>query len=400
MSTTDDDRLEASDLVRPAPDRPDGPPPAPSGSARAPRVAVLWAGLSGYMSAQLSALVAKGVDVVVFHEVSSSDAPFDGEALTHGLRAHAWSDAPDEAEVEQLVEEFDPDALLVISWNFGGYRRVSRRWRDRTLRVLCMDNQWWGTAKQWGGVATARWVIQPAYDVALVAGERQADFARRLGFTDEQLIWGVYQGDYDRFATVNAERGDALPPEAFLYVGRLVEDKGIDVLAEGYRRYRKRVPTPWPLMVAGTGPEAHHLTGNDGVQMAGFVQPSDLPEVFSRAGCLVLPSRFEPWAVVVHEAAAAGLPVICTHVCGASTRLVLDGFNGVVMSPGDAEAVAVALERISSATPEERRAMGVGSAALALQYSPQRWADNLLRRLPQLRSAAGLYPAPWTTRVV
>ncbi len=372
---------------------------APAGTARPPRIAVLWAELSGYMSAQLTALVAQGVEVVVFHEVSSSVAPFDGEALTHGLRAHAWSGAPNEAEVEQLIEEFEPDALLVISWNFGGYRRVARRWRERTLRVLCMDNQWWGTAKQRGGVALSRWVVRPAYDVALVAGERQADFARRLGFTSEQLIWGVYQGDYERFSAVAAERGAALPPEAFLYVGRLVGEKGIDVLAEGYRRYRKRAARPWPLIVAGTGPEAHHLTGNEGVQMAGFVQPADLPEVFAQAGCLVLPSRFEPWAVVVHEAAAAGLPIVCTWVCGAATRLVLDGYNGVVMSPGDADAVAVACERIGAATPDERRAMGEGSAALARQYSPQRWAENLMRRLPQLRSAAGLYPAPWTARV-
>ncbi len=372
---------------------------APTGTARPPRVAVLWAELSGYMSAQLTALVAQGVEVVVFHEVSSSVAPFDGEALTHGLRAHAWSGAPNEAEVEQLIEEFEPDALLVISWNFGGYRRVARRWRERTLRVLCMDNQWWGTAKQWGGVAVARWVVQPAYDVALVAGERQADFARRLGFTSEQLIWGVYQGDYDRFSAVAADRGEALPPEAFLYVGRLVAEKGIDVLADGYRRYRKRAEAPWPLIVAGTGPEAHHLTGNEGVHMAGFVQPSDLPDVFAQAGCLVLAQPLRAVGGGDPRGRGGRPPDRCTWVCGAATRLVLDGFNGVVMSPDDAEAVAVAFERIGSATPAERRAMGEGSAALARQYSPQRWAENLVRRLPQLRSAAGLYPAPWTARV-
>ena len=74
--------------------------------------------------------------------------------------------------------------------------------------------------------------------------------------------------------------------------------------------------------------KARHLVGVHGVEMLGFVQPDDLPAVLERAGCLVLPSRFEPWGVVVHEAAAAGLPIVCTPVCGAATRLVLDGYNG------------------------------------------------------------------------
>ena len=117
----------------------------------------------------------------------------------------------------------------------------------------------------------------------------------------------------------------------------------------------------------------------------------------SRAGCLVLPSRFEPWAVAVHEAAAAGLPVICTWVCGAATRLVLDGYNGVVVSPDDARGLAAGLARVSTAGKEERLAMVAASSLLARQLSPERWASNLLARIPELRGDAGLLPAPWTS---
>ena len=83
----------------------------------------------------------------------------------------------------------------------------------------------------------------------------------------------------------------------------------------------------------GVGPLADTIGSIDGVDMLGFVQPDEMPSVFARAGCLVLPSRHEPWAVVIHEAASAGLPVVCTRACGASTRLVLDGLNGAVVSP-------------------------------------------------------------------
>jgi glycosyltransferase involved in cell wall biosynthesis len=359
-----------------------------------PRVAILWQGMSGYAHACFTALASLGVDVMVWHGEAGTDAPFDADAITAGLDHTHWHGEPDEDALTAAVEDFAPHALLVSSWHIGPYRRVARRQRGRTVRVLCMDNQWWATPKQRLGVATAALLVRPAYDAAFLPGERSADFARRLGFSDERIIRGIYTCDHPRFAAVAAARGDALPPRAFLYLGRLVEVKGIDVLAEAYRRYRDRTEDPWPLLVGGTGPEATRFDGLDGVEMLGFVQPDDLPATLARAGCLVLPSRFEPWAVVIHEATAAGLPVVCTSVCGAASRLVLDGYNGVVTSPGDAGALALALARIAGTPDAPRRAMTAASVSLAAQFTPQRWAVQLLARMGELRSAVGLPPAP------
>jgi glycosyltransferase involved in cell wall biosynthesis len=128
--------------------------------------------------------------------------------------------------------------------------------------------------------------------------------------------------------------------------------------------------------------------------MLGFVQPDELPGLLARAGCLVLPSRFEPWGVVVHEATAAGLPVVCTSVCGAASRLVLDGYNGAVVSPGDAEALARALLRMSEADAGTRRAMSQASRSLARQFTPERWAAHLLGRALELRGLLGLARVP------
>ncbi len=354
------------------------------------RICVLWSRLSGYLSASLNALVDLGADVLVVHEAASPDAPFDDEVLTARFRSTAWAAAPDDRELAAVVDAFAPDALVVNSWHIGAYRRLSRRMRGRTLRIVTVHNQWTASPKQRVARLAAPVLLHPTYDATFVCDERQAVFAERLGFDADRMLWGVNTCDQPLFARVAEQRGDALPPDAFVFVGRLVADKAIDVLAPAYEQYRASVDDPWPLLVAGVGPEASRLDGLKGVEMLGFVQPDDLPDVLARAGCLVLPSRLEPWAVVVHEAVSAGLPVVCTRACGASTRLVLDGYNGAIVNAGDAASLARALARISTANSSDRRAMGAASQMLSRQFTPARWASMLLSRVPELRQEVGL----------
>jgi glycosyltransferase involved in cell wall biosynthesis len=345
------------------------------------RIAILWKQLSGYASASFAALAEAGADVMVVHRDATPDAPFDDQTLRRGLPGWGWSPAPNDEQLESSINEFAPDALLVCSWDVGAYRKLSRRWKGRAVRVLCMDNAWMGTPKQWGGRLIAPQVIRPAYDLAFVAGERQATFARYLGFDADRVLWGVYCCESDRFAAVAASREQL--SRRFLFVGRLVPVKGVDILAEAYARYRSAVSDPWPLDVAGAGPLAELLTDRPGVELMGFLQPADLPDLLARSGCLVLPSRVEPWGVVIHEAASAGLPIVCTAECGASTRFVLDGYNGAIVPAGDAGALARALTRVSHADDHTLAEMGRASSTLAAQLTTDRWAAYVLERLSE-----------------
>jgi glycosyltransferase involved in cell wall biosynthesis len=110
----------------------------------------------------------------------------------------------------------------------------------------------------------------------------------------------------------------------------------------------------------------------------------------AEAGCLILPSRFEPWGVVVQEAAASGQAVICTSTCGAASRLVLDGYNGRVVAPDKPAELTQAMHWVANADPARRVAMSERGVELAKQYTPQRWAEHLVDRslelLPQIRT--------------
>jgi glycosyltransferase involved in cell wall biosynthesis len=348
------------------------------------RVAILWKQLSGYWIACFRALTAEGVSIHLVHRATQPDAPYSDASLEAALPGHCWDPEPDEGRIGRELAAFAPDALLVASWDVGAYRHTARAMRGHTLRILAMDNQWLGTPKQWGGSLISRLAIRPCYDVVFLPGERQAIFARRLGFGDDRILWGFYTCDYHAFAA-EAGAGGGLRPPAFVFAGRLSSEKGLDVLVDAYRRYRAHRRDPWPLVVCGTGPLAASLAGVEGIEARGFVQPGDLPSVFAHAACLVLPSTFEPWGVVVHEAVAAGLAIICSTAVGASSRFVVDGYNGALVPPGDPAALAGALDVMSDpGTPLadfSRR-----SSELARQFTPERWARYLVDQIVRRRS--------------
>jgi glycosyltransferase involved in cell wall biosynthesis len=351
------------------------------------RFYLAWQYITGYSTSGMHALAALGHDVRLMYQEALVHppflAPFDDAELTKGLEAVGWTGQPDENLLMSQLDEFQPDVLIVNSWHIPVYMKAARRWRGRALRLVVMDHQWLGTPKQWLGRLTRQLFIQPAFDGAFLCGDPQAEFARRLGFTQHEIIVGLYTCDNPFFT------GPQTPPrDSFLFTGRLVDTKGVDVLAEAYRIYRAESATPWPLVVAGIGPMDEELKAIDGVQLLGFVAPKDLPAVMAEAGCLVLPSRFEPWGVVVQEAAASGQAVICTSTCGASSRLVLDGYNGRVVAPDKPRELAEAMHWIANADPAHRAVVSQRSVELANQYTPQRWAEHLVDRCTELLPGA------------
>ena len=341
------------------------------------RVAILWPQLSGYINACLKELASRPqVELLVAHAAPGVEAPFDDAAFGWIPESVRLTSPPDRVELLRRVERFKPDVLLVVSWHIPEFRYVLRHLRPRPLRVLCMDNQWHGTLKQRLGVLGSRWYLHPLYDAVFLPGERQACFAQRLGFSPDRIWRGLYCPDNESFA--RASTGAATRPSSFAYLGRLTAAKGITDLLQAYERYRSVTPDPWALVVAGAGPLASEIASHRGVEYSNFVQPHDLPAWLAKVGCLVVPSRFEPWGVVIAEAAASGMPIIATEACGAGAHLVHDFVNGRIAHTASVDSLAECLQYVSSATDSERATMGTISQSLASVYTPARWADTVL----------------------
>lgn len=360
------------------------------------RIALLINGMTGYLNAEFAALQRLGHELLVVApgapEVAVGamvDTAFGDLGTEAFAQVHSWTTQPDPEELVALVTAFAPDAVIMTSWNFSpAYRAVMKAVPSHVVRVLIMDNLWRAAPRQWLGRLTHRWYVRPVADAALVPSDRTEFYARRLGFGPADIIRGSISADTDLFASPprSAEQFDG--PGRFLYVGRLVDHKGADVLAAAYERYRTIVPDPWQLDVVGIGPLEPLLSRIDGVVLHGFLQPPQVAELMREVSAFVLTSHIEPYGVVVHEAAASALPILCTDFSGAGPAFVQDGVNGWLVPAGDVGAWAEAMARLSTLEPARLARMSEVSKALSHRLDPESWARHLTDEL-QRRARAG-----------
>jgi glycosyltransferase involved in cell wall biosynthesis len=162
-----------------------------------------------------------------------------------------------------------------------------------------------------------------------------------------------------------------------LFVGRLIERKGVAILLEAFEALH-RTRSDVHMTIVGDGPERSRLEEHvrirdlaGRVTFLGSVPRESLPEVYGRASVFVLPAFEEAFPNASLEAMAAGLPVVTTTTGAAE---LIDG-NGLVVEAGDAEALWRALE-VYAADAEVRREHGRRSRQIAEAMSWEAVADS------------------------
>jgi glycosyltransferase involved in cell wall biosynthesis len=160
--------------------------------------------------------------------------------------------------------------------------------------------------------------------------------------------------------------------EYVLFVGRLAQEKGVDVMLAAWERLQGNVP----LKVVGDGPSARQVAEAAkrlrGVEWLGR-QPKDLVRALMQgARALIFPSVwYEGFPMVIAEAYAVGLPVIASDL-GSMSSLIDHGRTGLLFSPGDPESLAAQVEW-ALAHPAELKRMREGARAeFEAKYTAER----------------------------
>ncbi len=159
-----------------------------------------------------------------------------------------------------------------------------------------------------------------------------------------------------------------------LFVGRMVPEKGVEELIEAFSIVKKKVVgKDLQLVLVGEGPmyevvrKKYSTSVLKDVYFAGFCAPEELYPYYATADLFVLPSRYEPFGAVVHEAAASGLPLIVSDCCGAAAELVDSGSNGRIFKAGDVKELTETLMDMCEKR-DEWPEMGALSRQLAIKY--------------------------------
>ena len=237
-------------------------------------------------------------------------------------------------------------------------------------------------------------------DAAVAYGEHVRRYVARYRGHDDDVVIAPQSVEAELFGRAVAgeetaawRRAADLPDGPLvLYVGRLVQEKGIEELLAAWRlvgaraaRGSERTPPttgrspldaarpalPPTLAVIGDGPLADAVSATPGARFLGSQPRERLPVAYAAADALVVPSiptpRFrEPWGLVCNEALHQATPVVATTAVGAvAGGLIRDGETGLVVPPGDPQALAAAIGRLL-ADPALRARLGeAGRSALA-----------------------------------
>jgi glycosyltransferase involved in cell wall biosynthesis len=171
-----------------------------------------------------------------------------------------------------------------------------------------------------------------------------------------------------------------------LYVGRFVPEKGVGVLLDAWPRVHERAT----LVLIGDGPLVERARATPGARVLGAIPRAELAAAYACSAMALLPSiptpRFrEPWGLVCNEAMDQARPVVASSAVGAvAGGLVVDGRTGLVVPPGDADALAHAISRLL-ADEALRGRLGATAREAVRPYTYEAMAQGFERALAAAR---------------
>jgi glycogen(starch) synthase len=324
-----------------------------------------------------------------------------GVLLVGGSLAAAGYGKPAAGTVtDRPVDDGHGITFFQIPWDApaGEAARVVREWRPD---VVHLHTAWiWPFAEtvvETGTpvIYTAHSVDRAEYEIGMEPGhilEHSDDQGRAVASVDRlialtrdeaDLLVHYYPEATDRIRIVGngiddskearraAQRTRSGSP-LVLYTGRLVERKGIRDLLAAIPAVLEQAPDTRFVLAGGpAGCPGADLRGQwlppeclpwaDRIHFTGWLTMQEVEEWYRRADIQVIPSRYEPFGMVVLEGMLHGLPIVATNV-GGPAAILEDGRTGLLIPPFDPEALAAALLRLLG-DPELRRCLGAEAAA-------------------------------------
>lgn len=230
-----------------------------------------------------------------------------------------------------------------------------------------------------------RKLVLPRADRVLVNGESGRRHVIACGVRPEQINVVASGTDLSVFGRT-AKSPAASGILRVLYVGALIELKGINSFALVFADEvsRSAVSVAWTLV--GRGPEREKLEqiawpANLRVSIIDAFEYKDLPKVYDNHDVFVMPSLCDEWGMVVNESMVSGLPVLGCTGSQAVEEMVKSGVNGWTYAPGDEQGMRLAIRELLRLGQSELMAKGMAAACTAREFSDEVVAGQMLQAI-------------------
>jgi L-malate glycosyltransferase len=222
------------------------------------------------------------------------------------------------------------------------------------------------------------------YNGALTAGQRSAEYLYFLGFGNRPISLGYNTISIDRVRRNSeiepAPNGIPFSKRHFTVVSRFVPKKNLLMLIDAYAQYRLMAgEDSRELHLCGSGPDEAKIRARigelklNGIIFHGFQQEKEVAKLLSSSLSLLIPSFEEQWGLVINEALAMGLPIICGDSVGARDALVKSAINGFAIEPDNPEGMARFMLNLSESEIEWKR-MSQASIDMCMMADVARFA--------------------------
>ena len=295
-------------------------------------VGIIWTSYHYYLGEIASLFANSGVSVTMYMYLESAEeAPLIEGVEFRNIRNFSHSELLSEVLIG------NHNTVLICGWHLKPFRHLARNFNGRV--VLFMDNPWKTTLKQILGVLIFKLKWLSYYDGVVVPGYPQKRFAQYLGFKTKD----IHDGFFSFLPARPLNEVVFVPRREFIFIGRLIELKGIAELSQAYVHYRSKVSDPWPLIICGDGPLRSSIENRPGIQMKGFLSKKELlnelrsPRVFISCG------KGEHWGISIYEAAFFCHPLILSLDAGAGSEYLRNGSNGISIKGRDIDDIERAM---------------------------------------------------------
>ena len=341
----------------------------------------LFTELSAYVLACFRYACENEFIIHVVNYPTNSNAPFQLEkSFKKSLFFHSKTQFNTKKKINDLVLEIDPKLIFVSGWMDKDYFKFSLDRNYRYKKILLLDNTWLGSLKQNFWSLIFKYMFKSAFHGVWVPGDEHKLYARKLGFNSDEIHDGLYTCDTKLFNSLylNTQlQKKSNFPKIFLFVGRYDNVKGLRELWSSFINAVEMNNFNWELWCVGTGKLWSSRVKHPLIKHFGFVQLEELKEIIQDAGVYILPSKYEPWGVTLHEMVSSGMPVLISENIGSKIYFFKEKINGMSFSHSKKNDLENKIYNMIKLSNHELFVMGQESVSLSKSFSLDSWLATL-----------------------